>query len=123
MDRIEKHTELIQKLQQISEKQLELSTQTQEHLIGLNTAFNVVTEILISQSQDQKNALSDGLRQLLDRDDGLENKKAREILDNLQKIAASPSRLTPEGRRSWLHVVPDPEPNPEPGSSDSDDDQ
>lgn len=98
---------------QVLEKLQEQISVLSEQLAGLAAAHQVVVEVLISQSPQQKQALAQALGQILDRPETLPNQFALEQLQTLHQAAMLPSRTTPEGRRAGLRLVSDPADQPE----------
>lgn len=103
--------ELVEVLQQqitlLKTMQEQIDT-LQSNLLGTNTANQIILELLIAASPAQKQTLTEGLTQLLGRPELLPNNHALELLKQAHQAAASPSRTTPEGRRSALHLVSEP---------------
>lgn len=94
------------KLFQLHQEQLTLLT---HQLTGLSTVQQVLIEILVSVSPEQKKAVVDALSQILARPELLPNQYAKQMLAEIHNVASRPSRTSPEGRRSWLHLVSAPD--------------
>ena len=85
-----------------------------EKIDGLAATHQIILEILMSQSPQQKQAVAEGLSQILSRSEVLSNNNCMEYLKSILEFAQNPSRTSPEERRSWLHLVKNPEsPQPE----------
>lgn len=95
--------EQIIKLYTAQQEAISLLTQ---QLIGLNAAHQIIIELLLSQSPQQKSAVSLGLSQILAHPERVQNQYCLKILKEIQGVVKSPSRTTPEGRREWMSVVP-----------------
>ncbi|WP_348759969.1 hypothetical protein [Candidatus Methylocalor cossyra] len=74
----------------------------QKQIVGLSASLQIVIEVMLSQSTDQKNAVAQALEQVLSRPGAVANEFAREFLSSVQKDASLPSRTTPDTRRSTV---------------------
>ncbi|MCK4618593.1 MAG: hypothetical protein KAT52_01480 [Desulfobacterales bacterium] len=94
--------------------QEQVSILTQQ-VTGLSATHQIVLEILLSQSPQQKQAVAQSLSQILEKSERVPNTYCLDLLRTIQEIANNPSRTSPEGRRGWLNLVSQPnsdEPKP-----------
>lgn len=89
--------------------QQEAITLLNQHIVGLAAAHQIVLELLLSQSAQQKQIVAQGLSQVLAHPERVENQYCLEILHSIQEAAQAPSRTSPEGRREWMCIVPKPD--------------
>lgn len=98
---------------ELLKKNMDLSNSLQQQILtlaeqvtGLSAAHSIVIEILMSQSPQQKQALNEGLSQILGRTELVPNAFCLNVLRNIQEVAQNPSRMTPIDRRSLIKIVP-----------------
>jgi len=84
----------------------------QAQIAGMAAAQILLWEILFHVCPEQRQAVIEVLGQVLARPESTPNPHQREFLQEVYKIARQPSRLTPEGRRGWLHLASDNAPQP-----------
>jgi hypothetical protein len=78
-----------------------------EQIIGLSAAHQIVIEILLSHSPQQKTAVAQVLSRLLSHPELTPNEYCTEHLRIIQEIAQSPSPPSPELSSEKMHVVND----------------
>ena len=76
-----------------------------QQIIGLTVVNQILVEILFETNPKFKKTTEDAISQIVSRPELLPNDYAKELLSHLLKAAQNQTRLTPEGRRSWLHPV------------------
>ena len=81
-----------------------------DHLIGTTAALQVFAELVMGASPEIKRLIAEGTGQILARPDLAQNSQLRTLLSAFHDAATRESRTTPEGRRSWLHLVPSTDP-------------
>jgi hypothetical protein len=72
---------------------------------GLSAANEVILEVLLSSNPVAKDNLVVALSQILSHSDRVQNHYCLEAFQRTLTNLQHPSRTTPEGRRSWLHLV------------------
>lgn len=90
--------------QQVSE----LATKTQmqaDQIIGLTAVVHVLFGVLLSGLPESKRLMAEALAQVLERPETMPNEYALGVLGSVLEEVSRPSRVTPEGRRAWLHLV------------------
>ena len=80
-----------------------------QQMIGITAAHQILLEILLSVSPQQKQAVTEAVSQILSRPELLPNHYAQDIFRNVLRASKKPSRTSPEGRRGWLHLVSPPD--------------
>ena len=86
--------------------ELEKSTQMQaDQIIGLTAVVQVLFGVLLSGLPESKRLMAEALSQVLERPETMPNEYALDALRLVLEDASRPSRLTPEGRRAWIHLV------------------
>ena len=99
---LESHTKLFA----LYQEQINLLSQ---QITGLNAAYQILLEVLLSVSPQQKQAVGEALAQILARPELLPNEHARQVLASIHQVSTRPSRTSPEGRRGWLQLVSPPD--------------
>lgn len=70
----------------------------------------MLAELLMAGSDSHRVLIAEATSQALSRPETISNNHLRAFLTHLQNTATKPPRITPEGRRQWLHLVPPSEP-------------
>jgi hypothetical protein len=74
--------------------------------IAIRTALQLFAEVVMKASPEVKRLCAEEFGQVLARPDLATNPRFTELLQQLHVAATNPTRLTPDGRRAWLHLVP-----------------
>lgn len=74
--------------------------------VGITASLYVLSELLLASSDSNRALVAEATSQALSRPETIANDHMREFLSHLHTMATKPPRVTPEGRRQWLHLVP-----------------
>lgn len=106
------NNDMLAQVLMLAERQIETIELLKDQVNGLGAVHQIILEVLLSVSPHQKAAVAEACKQILEHPGAMQHEHGRELLRNILEVTTRPSRTTPEGRRSWLHLVPAPTPRP-----------
>ena len=74
--------------------------------VGITASLYVLAELLLASSDSNRVLVAEATSQALNHPETIANDHLRAFLTYPQTTATKPPRVTPEGRRQWLHLVP-----------------